>query len=125
MILASYAGANQWAGINAGPLQRVRLAVGSSTAPWHQSAWSVHLDTLQFTSLLEEVEQDERGQADCDRQRQQRRPGCGRIQAEVPPPEDRGNLRLSCRTRSASRVDWDQPVVDHPAVLWPDHSSPR
>jgi phenylacetate-CoA ligase len=37
MILAS-ARANQWAGINAGPLQRVRLAVGSSTAPWHQSA---------------------------------------------------------------------------------------
>ena len=38
MILASYARANQWAGINAGPLHRVRMAVVSSTAPWHQSA---------------------------------------------------------------------------------------
>jgi len=38
MILASYARANQWAGINAGLLHRVRMAVVSSTAPWHQSA---------------------------------------------------------------------------------------
>jgi phenylacetate-CoA ligase len=38
MILASYARANQWAGINAGLLHPVRMAVVSSTAPWHQSA---------------------------------------------------------------------------------------
>jgi phenylacetate-CoA ligase len=38
MILASYARANQWAGINAGVLHPVRMAVVSSTAPWHQSA---------------------------------------------------------------------------------------
>jgi phenylacetate-CoA ligase len=38
MILASYARANQWAGISAGPLHRVRMVVVSSTAPWHQSA---------------------------------------------------------------------------------------
>jgi phenylacetate-CoA ligase len=38
MILASYARANQWAGINAGLRHRVRMAVVSSTAPWHQSA---------------------------------------------------------------------------------------
>jgi phenylacetate-CoA ligase len=38
MILASYARANQWAGINAGLLHPVRMAVISSTAPWHQSA---------------------------------------------------------------------------------------
>jgi phenylacetate-CoA ligase len=38
MILASYARANQWAGINAGLLHRVRMAVVSSTAAWHQSA---------------------------------------------------------------------------------------
>jgi phenylacetate-CoA ligase len=38
MILASYARANQWAGINPGLLHRGRMAVVSSTAPWHQSA---------------------------------------------------------------------------------------
>jgi len=38
MILASYARANQWAGINPGLLHRVRMAAVSSTAPWHQSA---------------------------------------------------------------------------------------
>jgi phenylacetate-CoA ligase len=38
MILASYARANQWAGINASLRHRVRMAVVSSTAPWHQSA---------------------------------------------------------------------------------------
>jgi phenylacetate-CoA ligase len=38
MILASYARANQWAGINASLLHPVRMAVVSSTAPWHQSA---------------------------------------------------------------------------------------
>jgi phenylacetate-coenzyme A ligase PaaK-like adenylate-forming protein len=35
MILASYARANQWSGINAGLLHPVRMAVVSSTAPWH------------------------------------------------------------------------------------------
>jgi len=38
MILASYARANQWAEINAGFLHPVRMAVVSSTAPWHRSA---------------------------------------------------------------------------------------
>jgi phenylacetate-coenzyme A ligase PaaK-like adenylate-forming protein len=37
-VLASYARANDWAGIPAGLTHRLRLAVVSTTAPWHQSA---------------------------------------------------------------------------------------
>lgn len=36
--MASYARAQEWAGIKAGPLRRTRLAVVSSLVPWHQSA---------------------------------------------------------------------------------------
>jgi phenylacetate-coenzyme A ligase PaaK-like adenylate-forming protein len=38
MIIASYARANEWAGIRAGPLHPVRMAVVSSTTAWHQSS---------------------------------------------------------------------------------------
>lgn len=38
-IIASYARANEWAGIHAGPLHPVRMAVVSSTTAWHQSSW--------------------------------------------------------------------------------------
>jgi phenylacetate-CoA ligase len=37
-IIASYARANEWAGIHAGPLHPVRMAVVSSTTAWHQSS---------------------------------------------------------------------------------------
>ena len=37
-ILASYARANDWAGVPAGLTHRLRLAVVSTTVPWHQSA---------------------------------------------------------------------------------------
>ena len=37
-ILASYARANDWAGVPAGLKHRLRLAVVSTTVPWHQSA---------------------------------------------------------------------------------------
>jgi phenylacetate-CoA ligase len=37
-VLASYARANDWAGIPAGPTHRLRMAVVSSKVPWHQSA---------------------------------------------------------------------------------------
>ena len=37
-IIASYARANEWAGIRAGPLHPVRMAVVSSTTAWHQSS---------------------------------------------------------------------------------------
>lgn len=37
-VIASYARANEWAGVSAGPRQRVRLAVVSSTTAWHQSS---------------------------------------------------------------------------------------
>jgi len=37
-ILASYARANEWAGVRAGITKRLRLAVVSTTTPWHQSA---------------------------------------------------------------------------------------
>lgn len=37
-VLASYARANDWAGIRAGITNRLRLAVVSTTTPWHQSA---------------------------------------------------------------------------------------
>lgn len=37
-VMASYARANQWAGLAAGPLHRMRMAVVSSRTPWHQSA---------------------------------------------------------------------------------------
>jgi len=37
-VLASYARANDWAGVPAGVTHRLRLAVVSTTAPWHQSA---------------------------------------------------------------------------------------
>jgi phenylacetate-CoA ligase len=37
-VLASYTRANDWAGIQAGPTHRLRLAVVSSRVPWHQSA---------------------------------------------------------------------------------------
>src|SRR6185503_4691883 len=37
-IIASYARANEWAGIRAGPLHQVRMAVVSSTTAWHQSS---------------------------------------------------------------------------------------
>lgn len=37
-VLASYARANDWAGVPAGLTHRLRLAVVSTTAPWHQSA---------------------------------------------------------------------------------------
>lgn len=37
-ILASYARANEWAGIQAGLTHRVTIAVVSSTTPWHQSS---------------------------------------------------------------------------------------
>jgi len=37
-IIASYARANEWAGIQAGPLHRVSMAVVSSTTSWHQSS---------------------------------------------------------------------------------------
>jgi phenylacetate-coenzyme A ligase PaaK-like adenylate-forming protein len=36
-VLASYARANDWAGVRAGPLRRLRLAVVSSSNPTHQS----------------------------------------------------------------------------------------
>lgn len=38
MILASYLRANEWAGITAGLTHRVKMAMVSSTAPWHQSS---------------------------------------------------------------------------------------
>lgn len=38
MMIASYARANAWAGITAGPAHRVTMAVVSSTTAWHQSA---------------------------------------------------------------------------------------
>ncbi|GAA1804715.1 phenylacetate--CoA ligase family protein [Luedemannella flava] len=38
MTIASYGRANEWAGVRAGPLHHVRMAVVSSTTPWHQSA---------------------------------------------------------------------------------------
>jgi len=37
-VLASYARANDWAGVPAGLTHRLRLAVVSTTVPWHQSA---------------------------------------------------------------------------------------
>jgi putative adenylate-forming enzyme len=37
-VIASYARAQEWAGIVAGPTRRTRLAIVSSRAPWHQSA---------------------------------------------------------------------------------------
>jgi putative adenylate-forming enzyme len=37
-IIASYARANEWAGIRASPLHPVSMAVISSTTPWHQSS---------------------------------------------------------------------------------------
>lgn len=37
-VIASYARANEWAGIRAGLTHRTRLAVVSSRTPWHQSA---------------------------------------------------------------------------------------
>jgi phenylacetate-CoA ligase len=37
-IVASYARANEWAGIHAGPLHPLRMAVVSSTTAWHQSS---------------------------------------------------------------------------------------
>jgi putative adenylate-forming enzyme len=37
-VVASYARAQEWAGIDADLLRRTRLAVVSSTTPWHQSA---------------------------------------------------------------------------------------
>jgi putative adenylate-forming enzyme len=37
-VIASYARANEWAGIHADPLHPVSLAVVSSTTAWHQSA---------------------------------------------------------------------------------------
>ena len=37
-VLASYSRANEWAGVAPGLGRRMRLAVVSSTAPWHQSA---------------------------------------------------------------------------------------
>ena len=36
--VASYARANEWAGIRSGPAHRVSLAVVSSTSAWHQSS---------------------------------------------------------------------------------------
>ncbi|HEX6877259.1 MAG TPA: hypothetical protein VF165_16505 [Nocardioidaceae bacterium] len=38
MTIASYARANEWAGVKAGPTRRVSLAVVSSTSTWHQSS---------------------------------------------------------------------------------------
>lgn len=38
MILASYLRANQWAGVRIGPAHRVKMAMVSSTTPWHQSS---------------------------------------------------------------------------------------
>ena len=38
MMIASYARANEWAGIKAGPTRRVSMAVVSSTSTWHQSS---------------------------------------------------------------------------------------
>ena len=38
MTIASYARANEWAGIKAGPTRRVSMAVVSSTTTWHQSS---------------------------------------------------------------------------------------
>jgi phenylacetate-coenzyme A ligase PaaK-like adenylate-forming protein len=37
-VIASYARAQEWAGIRAGPPHRTRLAIVSSLVPWHQSA---------------------------------------------------------------------------------------
>ena len=37
-VIASYARAQEWAGIRASPARRTRLAVVSSRVPWHQSA---------------------------------------------------------------------------------------
>ncbi|WP_222108055.1 phenylacetate--CoA ligase family protein [[Actinomadura] parvosata] len=37
-VIASYARANEWAGISAGPLHPASMAVVSSTTAWHQSA---------------------------------------------------------------------------------------
>ncbi|MDP9225554.1 MAG: hypothetical protein M3P18_17270 [Actinomycetota bacterium] len=37
-VLASYARANDWARVPAGLTHRLRLAVVSTTVPWHQSA---------------------------------------------------------------------------------------
>lgn len=37
-VLASYSRANEWAGVVAGPLHHMKLAVVSTTKPWHQSA---------------------------------------------------------------------------------------
>ncbi len=63
-ILASYARAYEWAGIDARPTRRVRTAVVSSRVPWHQSARvgaSVHsrfLPTLRLdaTESLPEID---------------------------------------------------------------------
>ncbi|MBI3206443.1 MAG: phenylacetate--CoA ligase family protein [Myxococcales bacterium] len=37
-VLASYARANDWAGVRAGLTRKIRMAVVSSRTPWHQSA---------------------------------------------------------------------------------------
>lgn len=37
-ILASYTRANDWAGVKAGLMRRLKVAVVSTTTPWHQSA---------------------------------------------------------------------------------------
>ena len=36
-IIGSYARANEWAGVIAGPTSKTRMAIVSSTSPWHQS----------------------------------------------------------------------------------------
>ncbi|MDD1677198.1 MAG: hypothetical protein LUQ40_05630, partial [Methanomicrobiales archaeon] len=62
-ILASYARANDWAGIRAGLLKRLRLAVVSTTTPWHQSAavgatlqsWFVPTLRLDSTEPTEKI----------------------------------------------------------------------
>ena len=38
MVIASYARANEWAGVTAGLRHRTRMAVVSSTTTWHQSS---------------------------------------------------------------------------------------
>lgn len=37
-VIASYARANEWAGVTAGLTRRTTMAVVSSTTPWHQSS---------------------------------------------------------------------------------------
>jgi phenylacetate-coenzyme A ligase PaaK-like adenylate-forming protein len=119
-VIASYARANDWAGLNAGLTHRMKLAVVSTRTPWHQSArvGATLASPLVPTLRLEANEPPAKIVAQLNAFQPESLVGYASILARLADEQLDGRLRISPRAvMSASEVLSDE-MRDRIARAW-------